>query len=110
MAIVSKEYLKRWVRIDFDDEDEDLDLLLQDAEESIISWTGRTYDELLGINGGFFPKPLRRAIVLLASHWYNQREAVSTAQMNEVPYSIQSLVKRFVKISEDESGTVTIQT
>ena len=34
----------------------------------------------------------QQAVLLIAGHWYNQREDVSAVQMAEVPYPLQALV------------------
>lgn len=98
---VSLELFKQHVRADdFVDDDEYLQSLLDDAEVTVINSTNRTEDELIAEAGGVFPAPLKRAILMLGGHWYNQREAVSTAQMHEVPYSLQSLIKPYRKLAE----------
>jgi uncharacterized phiE125 gp8 family phage protein len=42
------------------------------------------------------PAPLRHAILLLASHWYLQREAASAAPMTDVPFSVDALCGPFI--------------
>jgi len=39
------------------------------------------------------PEPIRQAILLLAAHWYEHREAVSEGQMVEVPMGVWWLVE-----------------
>lgn len=100
MAVVSLELFKKHVRADdFSDDDEYLQSLLDTAEAHIIRETHRSVEELCELSGGDFPCPLNQAIMLLAAHWYNQREAVSTTQMHAVPMGVQSLVKPYRKLS-----------
>ena len=47
------------------------------------------------------PSQLQQAVIMLAGHWYNQREAVSGVQMAEVPYTLQALIKPFRKLAND---------
>ena len=116
MATVNLELFKKSVRVDFEEDDSYLEFLLESAEQSVVRSTNRTTSELSVLNDGEFPVMLKQAIIMLAAHWYNQREAVGGAQLTEVPYSIQALVKpwrRFGAESEettetednDESGT-----
>lgn len=63
----------------------------------MITATNRSKQDLTDISGEF-PAPLKHAIMMLAAHWYNQRESVSTAQMHEVPDSLQALVKPYTRL------------
>ena len=102
MAVVSLVLFKKHVRADdFADDDEYLEHLLKVAEESVITATNRTEEELIEGNAGKFPTPLQHAIMMLAAHWYNQRESVSSVQMYEVPDSLQALVKPYRKLVDD---------
>lgn len=103
MATVDLALLKRHVRADdFGDDDEYLSHLLDAAEEYVTSATNREAGELLALGGGdHLPVPLQQAVLLVAGHWYNQREAVSGAQMAEVPYTLQALIKPYRKLSND---------
>lgn len=102
MAVVSLALFKKHVRADdFADDDEYLSHLLEVAEETVIIATNHTGQELLDGNNGVVPAPLQHAIMMLAAHWYNQRESVSSVQMHEVPDSLQALVKPYRKLVSD---------
>ncbi len=102
-GIVDLELFKKHVRADdFDDDDEYLQHLLDTAEASVITATNRTENELETIGGGEMPKPVVHAVMLLAAHWYNQRESVSGVQMHQVPDSLSALIKPYRKLVEDE--------
>ena len=105
MSVVSLALFKKHVRADdFADDDEYLEHLLETAEISVINATNSTVQELTDDNAGEFPTPLKHAIMMLAGHWYNQRESVSTVQMHEVPDSLQALVKPYRRLVRDASG------
>lgn len=105
MAVVSLELFKKHVRADdFADDDVYLSHLLDTAEVAVITATNRTAAELVDNNAGEFPKPLQHAVMMLAAHWYNQRESVSTAQMHQVPDSLQALIKPYRKLADDAGG------
>ena len=102
MAVVSLALFKKHVRADdFADDDVYLEHLLETAEESVIMATNRTVEDLYDNYAGEFPAPLKHAVMMLAGHWYNQRESVSTVQMHEVPDSLQALIKPYRKLVSD---------
>lgn len=100
MAIVSLALFKQHVRADdFADDDLYLEHLLDAAEVAVTRATNRTALELADANGGYYPEPLKQAVMMLAAHWYNQRESVSSTQMHEVPDSLQALVKPYTRLA-----------
>lgn len=110
MAVVSLALFKKHVRADdFSDDDEYLQHLLDTAEITVVTATNRSELELTEGNGGEFPSPLRHAVMMLAAHWYNQRESVSGVQMHEVPDSLQALVKPYRKLGIDAGRENEIQ-
>ena len=102
MATVDLELLKKHVRADdFADDDDYLAFLLEAAEQHVCNATNRKAAELLEMGGGNLPPTLQQAVLLIAGHWYNQREAVSGVQMAEVPYTVQALIKPYRKLAND---------
>lgn len=102
MATVDLELLKKHVRADdFADDDDYLAHLLDAAEQYVCTATNREAAELLEMGGGKLPIMLQQAVLLIAGHWYNQREAVSGVQMAEVPYTLQALIKPYRKLAND---------
>ena len=86
----------------FSDDDQYLAHLLEAAEQYVTEATNRSSDELLAMGGGeHLPATLQQAVLLIAGHWYNQREAVSGVQMAEVPYTLQALIKPYRKLVDD---------
>lgn len=102
MATVDLELLKKHVRADdFADDDDYLARLLDAAEQYVCTATNREAAELLEMGDGKLPTMLQQAVLLIAGHWYNQREAVSGVQMAEVPYTLQALIKPYRKLAND---------
>lgn len=93
--------LKKQVRADdFADDDAYLQHLLDTAKEAVVTATNRTEAELREMGAdGHLPRMLLQAALMLAAHWYNQRESVSTVAMHEVPDSVQALVKPYRKLA-----------
>ena len=101
MTVVSLDVFKKHVRADdFADDDDYLTELLETAESAVIKATNRSKDELEQMEGKF-PPLLKQAMMMLAAHWYNQRESVSTVQMHAVPDALQALIKPFRKLVDD---------
>ena len=99
MASVDIALLKQHVRADdFSEDDQYLQHLLEAAEQYVCDATNRTTDELLKLGGEALPVALQQAVLMIAGHWYNQREAVSGVQMAEVPYTLQALIKPYRKL------------
>lgn len=104
MSVISLALFKKHVRADdFADDDEYMQHLLDTAEESVITATNCKREDLMEEYGDF-PLPLRQAAMMLAAHWYNQRESVSAVQMHEVPDALQALIKPYWKLNRDASG------
>ena len=102
MATVDLALLKMQVRADdFTDDDQYMKRMLDGAEQYVCKATNRTSDELTELGNGELPAMLSHAILLIAGHWYNQREAVSGVQMSEVPYTLQALIKPYRKLVTD---------
>ena len=92
--------LKKQVRADdFSQDDAYLEHLLDTAKETVITATNRTEAELREMDSeGHLPKILLQAALMLAAHWYNQRESVAAVAMHEVPDSVQALVKPYRRL------------
>lgn len=77
-------YIKKYLRIDFDDDDEVLEGLIESAKAYVLEATGVKYSE----------KDLtyKSLIKFITAHWYENREIVSDKQFNEMPYSISCLL------------------
>lgn len=92
---------KQHVRADdYADDDDYMQHLIETAEVSVITATNRTEAELTEMGGGKFPAPLVHAMLMLAAHWYNQRESVSATQMYAVPDSLQALIKPYRRLAD----------
>lgn len=93
---------KKHVRADdFADDDELMQHYVDAAEAHVIQATNRTDAELRELGKGEYPAQLKQAVLLLAGHWYNQRESVAGVQMHEVPDALQALIKPFRKLAEN---------
>lgn len=97
MKWLTIDYIKQHSRIDFDCEDELLELYGAAAEDSVLNLCSRTYDELIDTYGDV-PPALYQASLMLVDVSYTHRSPVSPQNMSIVPYSFELLVKPYVKL------------
>lgn len=93
--LVDLSLLKSHCRVDYDSDDALLEHYLAAAIDTVVGATQDTVDNLTAKGGGALPTRLVQAVLLLAGHWYNQREDVSAVQMHSVPQGFDALVKPF---------------
>ena len=98
MKWLTIDYIKQHSRLDFSDEDSVLDLYGSAAEETVLNYLNRTYQELLE-QYGEVPAPIRQATLLLVDHSYTQRSPASAQNMSIVPYSFDILVKPYMRLA-----------
>ena len=76
---------------DFTDDDEYLVSISEVAEEVVAKHIDNKLSDLCG-DDGELPSPLRHAILLLISNYYDNRESVAAAQLHEIPLSYSYLL------------------
>lgn len=93
MALPDLALLKKHVNADdITADDMYLQHLLDTAVSVVLGQVNRTLPELEELGGGEVPLPAAHAVLMLAAHWYNQREVATTAQMHAVPYAVDTLL------------------
>jgi uncharacterized phage protein (predicted DNA packaging) len=96
--IVDLALLKQHVMADdFEDDDTLLTTYAEAAENAVFHEIHRTLEEIEEAFSGV-PVELKVAVMQLAAHWYNQREAVAGSSMFVVPASFKLLLKPFTKL------------
>lgn len=125
--VVTLEELKQQMHVDFEDENDIISLYGVTAEDRVISGTRRSVEELnlmgyIEQNGEpentaaadeaagdilNFPKSLKLAILMLAAHFYRNREPVASIAQNCVPMSYEALVKPYRKLTDRVVDYVT---
>ena len=105
MEALTLEMLKAHCRADDYDSDDAYLLQLGEAAEAMVcTMVNRSRGEIIAIGGGEWPPMLKQAVMLLAGHWFNQREAVAGVQMHEVPNGVSALTKPYRVLVRDDSG------
>lgn len=97
MKWLTLEYIKKHSRIDFDCEDDLLEMYGDSAEDTVLNVCNRTYDDLVEVYG-HIPAPLYHAALLLVDNSYQNRTPASPQQLYAVPYGFDLLVKPYMKL------------
>lgn len=85
---------KQYAKIDFDDDDNLIQIFLAASRNYIQKATGQIYDD---------SKELHHLLKnLLALHFYENRQSASSASINEVPFTIQNLLT-FIQSTSDSN-------
>lgn len=98
MAYVDLQLVKRHLNIEssFNEDDSYLELLIETGEENVAKDLCVSVEELETIDGGTkIPAPLRQAILLTIGTYYNNRESVSSAKLQEIPRGAKYLTELY---------------
>ena len=99
MKWLTLEWIKLHSRIDFDCEDDLLELYGEDAEQTILNLIGRSFDDLIETYGEV-PKPLYVAALMLVEVSYTQRAPITQTNLYTVPYAFDMKVKPYMKLAD----------
>ncbi len=98
MKFLTIERIKQQCRIepDFTLEDELLEEYGESAEETVLEYCNRTYENIVETYGKV-PVNIRHAALLLVAQSYQHREAVSSQNLSVIPYgNIDMLLKPYM--------------
>lgn len=98
MKWLTIDYIKFHSRIDFDCENELLELYGEDAEETVLNLCNRTMEDIIE-QYGQVPKPLFVAALMLVETSYTQRAPISIQNLYTVPYAFDMKVKPYMKLT-----------
>ena len=105
MKWLTIDYIKQHSRIDYDCEDDVLQLYGESAEETVLNVIARTYDEVVekfGTKEKKVPAALIHASLMLVDLAYTQRSPISQQNMYTVPYAFDMMVKPYMKLADDK--------
>lgn len=97
MKYLSLELIKAQSRIEYDCEDELLELYGEAAEETVCEICRRTASDFTETYGEV-PKAIVQASLMLVDVSYSQRSPVGVQQMHAVPYTFDLLIKPYMKL------------
>ena len=103
MKWLTKEWIKKHSRIDFDCEDDLLEMYGDDAEQTVLNIIDRTYEELMETYGEV-PKPLYVAALMLVELDYDHRSLISGQQQYLIPNSFDMKVKPYMRLTSNNKN------
>ena len=95
MKWLTLDWIKSHSRIEYDCEDELLELYGDAAEETVENITGRSYEDFLS-EFCEVPKAVVQASLMLVDVSYSHRSPVGVQQMHAVPYTFDLLIKPYI--------------
>lgn len=92
--------IKQQLRIeaDFTEEDDLLEMYGESAEEVLLNYLNRSFDDVMEVYGRM-PSPLTHAALMLVDTSYQYRSPVSAQSMSLVPYTFDILVKPYMRLA-----------
>ena len=96
MTIITLEEIKANSRIEGNAEDTLLESLGESAEVTVLNLIERTQEDIEA-EFGKVPAPIRQAILMYADHLYNHRGIVNPTALYNVPYSIDAMIKPYIR-------------
>ena len=103
MKWLTLEWIKKHSRIDFDCEDDLLELYGESAEDTVLNVIARSYTEVIE-HYGEVPKPLFLAALMLVEVSYTQRAPITQQNMYTVPYAFDMMVKPYMKLASNNEN------
>lgn len=101
--------IKKQLRVDFDDEDDVLDLYGSAAEDTVLNYMNRTYQDVLE-EYGEVPAAIRQATLMLVDNSYQHRSPAEPTQMYYVMYGFDTLVKPYMRLTSSGNKSQRIST
>lgn len=99
MKWLTIEDIKAQLRIDTDCEDAVLQLYGVAAEETVLNYINRTYEEVMEKYGDI-PAPVRLATLMLVDNSYQHRSPASPQNMYYVLYGFDTLIKPYMRLAD----------
>ena len=97
MKFLTVELIKKHSRIDYDCEDEVLELYGDSAEDAIFQLCRRSFGNFVKVWGGV-PRAVVHAALMLVDWSYQQRSPVSSQNLSAVPYTFDLMLKPYMKL------------
>ena len=91
--------IKQQLRIDGNAEDALLEMYGEGAEETVLNYINRDYDDLVD-TFGCVPIPIKHASLMLVDVSYQYRSPISPSSVSVVPYTFDVLVKPYMRLSD----------
>lgn len=96
MEYLTVEYIKAHSRVDYDCEDDLIDLYGAAAEKAVINLLGRSLDDLKAANDGLVPPDVIVATFQLADSLIRHRSPTEQVNLSSVPYGYDLMLKPYM--------------
>ena len=103
MKFLTLEYIKQHSRIVGDAEDELLTLYGEAAEETVLNWINRSYENVIEAYGEV-PMAVKQAALMLVDTSYQYRSPITPGNVSVVPYTFDVLVKPYMKLTANNEN------
>lgn len=94
------DYIKKHSRIDYDCENDLIELYIISAEDTILNLLNRTYEDLIETYGGV-PSPIREATLMLVDNSYTHRTPAEPTQLYAVSYAFDMKLKPYMRLASN---------
>ena len=101
--------IKKQLRVDFDDEDDVLELYGSAAEDTVLNYMNRTYQDVLE-EYGEVPAAIRQATLMLVDNSYQHRSPAESTQMYYVMYGFDTLIRPYMRLTSSGNKSQRIST
>jgi hypothetical protein len=101
MKFITFEQIKAQLRLDDEQAEMEHDMLCdygESAEETVLNTLNRTLEDIVEQHG-CIPMPIKRATLMLVDNAYKERSPVSPQNMLPVPYSLDMLLKPYMRLT-----------
>ena len=109
MKWLTIDYIKKHSRLDFSDEDSVLELYANAAEDTVLNYLNRTYQDIIE-QYGEVPAAVRHATLMLVDVSYQYRSPISPSNVSVVPYTFDILIKPYMRLSDAPKSESIAQT
>ena len=92
--ILDLQEAKEWLRIDYDDDNSQIQLLIDTAETYLEDSIDDFYKKIVNDTDGSFKNKAKLVMLALITNWYDSRDFTELDVDEKVRYTITSLIKQ----------------
>ena len=100
------DYIKKHSRLDYDCENDLIELYIVSAENTILNLLQRTYEDLIESYGDV-PAEIRQATLLLVDNSYTHRTPAEPTQLYAVGYAFDMMIKPYMRLASERRRSFT---
>lgn len=92
--IIDLQEAKEWLRVDYDEDDMQIQLLIDTAETYLKDSIDDFYKKIVHDTDGSFKNKAKLVMLVLITNWYDSRDFTELDADEKVRYTITSLMKQ----------------